>query len=172
VIGDVGHGVYVRPGIAEFMRDTALPAADVATPNLFELEQLTGIAVRSLADARRAIAALHAMGPRAILVTSLIHPGTREDEIELLASVDGRAWLATTPRLALSVSGAGDAIAALFFAHYARTRAGDVALARAASSIYGLLRRTHAAGTAEIRLVDAQDEFVHPSHAVAVRALD
>ena len=114
----------------------------------------------------------HAMGPRAILVTSLIHPGTPEDEIELLASVDGRAWLATTPRLALSVSGAGDAIAALFFAHYARSRAGDLALARAASSIYGLLRHTHAAGGGEIRLVDAQDEFVRPSHAVAVRALD
>lgn len=172
VIGDVDHGVYVRPGIAEFMRDVALRTADVATPNLFELEHLTGIAVRSLADARRAVAALHAMGPRAILVTSLIHPGTREDEIELLASVDGRAWLATTPRLALSVSGAGDAIAALFFAHYARTRAGDLALARAASSIYGLLRHTHAAGGGEIRLVDAQDEFVRPSHTVAVRALD
>lgn len=172
VIGDVDHGVYVRPGIAEFMRDHALAMADVATPNLFELEHLTGITVGSLADARRAVDRLHAMGPRVVLVTSLIHGGTPPDAIELLASVDGKAWLATTPRLALSVSGAGDAIAALFFAHYARTGSGEAALARAASSIFGLLKHTLAAGTAEIRLVDAQDEFVTPTHAVAVRALD
>lgn len=70
------------------------------------------------------------------------------------------------------MSGAGDAIAALFFAHYATTGSGALALARAASSIYGLLKHTEVAGTAEIRLVDAQDEFVNPTHAVAARALD
>jgi pyridoxine kinase len=42
VIGDEGPGVYVRPGIAEFMRDSALAAADFTTPNLFELRMLTG----------------------------------------------------------------------------------------------------------------------------------
>ena len=33
VIGDVGRDIYVRPGIPEFMRDHALPAADIVTPN-------------------------------------------------------------------------------------------------------------------------------------------
>ncbi len=42
MIGDVGRGVFVRPGIAEFMRDVAVPAADVVTPNQFELDLLTG----------------------------------------------------------------------------------------------------------------------------------
>ena len=42
VIGDDGSGVYVRPGIADFMRERAMPASDLATPNRFELEQLTG----------------------------------------------------------------------------------------------------------------------------------
>src|SRR5262249_47914508 len=36
VIGDVGSGVYVRPEVAEFLRERALPAADVLTPNQFE----------------------------------------------------------------------------------------------------------------------------------------
>ena len=68
-----------------------------------------------------------------------------------------------TPKLGISVNGAGDAIAALFFVHAAET--GDVALAlsRAASSTYGLLKRTAEAGSREILTVAAQDEFVTPS---------
>src|SRR5947207_4646368 len=40
VIGDVGRGIFVRPGIPEFMREQAVPAADVITPNQFELDLL------------------------------------------------------------------------------------------------------------------------------------
>src|SRR6476469_8418046 len=36
VIGDTGRGVFVREGIPQFMRDKAVPAADVVTPNQFE----------------------------------------------------------------------------------------------------------------------------------------
>ncbi len=68
-----------------------------------------------------------------------------------------------TPKLPISVNGAGDAIAALFFAHYLRTGSAAEALSRAASSIFGLLRRTAYAGSREILLVAALDEFVNPS---------
>ena len=42
VMGDVGRGMFVRPGIPEFMRDQVVPAADVITPNHFELDFLAG----------------------------------------------------------------------------------------------------------------------------------
>ncbi|MBL8700235.1 MAG: pyridoxal kinase PdxY [Alphaproteobacteria bacterium] len=168
VIGDVDHGVYVAPAIATLMRSDAVPRADIVTPNLFELEHLTGTKVHSLDDALAAVAALHAMGPRVVLVTSLIHRDTPADHIDLLVSEGGRAWIARTPRLPVSVSGAGDAIAAVFFVHYARTRSAPLALGRSASSIYGLLRHTAEAGGGEIRLIEAQDEFVAPTHDVAV----
>src|SRR5262245_22609873 len=42
VIGDATRGVFVRPGIAEFPQARALPAADVVTPNQFELGHLAG----------------------------------------------------------------------------------------------------------------------------------
>ena len=42
MIGDVGRGVFVRPGILELMRDVAVPVADVVTPNHFELDVLSG----------------------------------------------------------------------------------------------------------------------------------
>ena len=58
VIGDVGRGVYVRPMIPEFLRDRAVPLADILTPNQFELEWLTGRTVTTLDSARAAVAAL------------------------------------------------------------------------------------------------------------------
>jgi pyridoxine kinase len=166
VIGDVGRGVFVREGIPEFMRDQALPAADIITPNQFELEWLTGRDVRTLEDAKEAIAALQARGPRCVLVTSLRLDDTPEGEIGMLAGEGGRFWRLSTPMLPVSVNGAGDAIAALFLFHRLRGGA-DAALSAAASSVFGLLRRTAEAGSREILTVAAQEEFVASSQVFA-----
>jgi len=163
VIGDVGRGIFVRPGIPEFLRDIALPAADIATPNQFELAWLTGREVRTLADARAAAKALQAMGPRCVFVTSLSVEETPDAFIEMLAAEDGAFWRVRTPRLPIAVNGAGDAIAALFLYHRLRWGEARIAAASAASSIYGLLRRTAEAGSKEILTVEAQEEFVTPS---------
>jgi pyridoxine kinase len=171
VIGDVGRGVFVRPGIAEFMRDRAVPTADVITPNQFELDLLTGRSSATTPEALAAIDALHARGPRAILVTSLITSETPDDAIDLVASEAGARFRVRTPKLPISVNGAGDAIAALFFAHWLRTGSAASALQSAASSVFGLLRRTAEAGSREILLVAAQDEFVSPSHIFDIQEL-
>lgn len=163
VIGDVGRGVFVRPGIPEFMRDQALPAADVITPNQFELDYLSGRSSRTLEEARSAIAAVRALGPRVVLVTSLLTEETPADSIDLVAADATGTWRIRTPRLDLSVNGAGDAIAALFNLHWKRTGSAAQALRLAGSSIYGLLKRTAEAGSREILTVEAQDEFVTPS---------
>jgi pyridoxine kinase len=163
VIGDVGRGVFVRPGVPEFMRDHAVPAADIVTPNQFELDYLSDLPTATVADAKAAVAAVHRLGPRVALVTSLLTEDTPADAIDLLASEGGRFWRVRTPRLNLSVNGAGDAVAALFFVHYARSRSVASALGEAAASTYGLLKRTEEAGSREILMVAAQDEFVTPT---------
>ena len=59
VMGDVGRGFFVRPGIPEFMRDHVVPQADIVTPNQFELEHLVGRSVttqESLLEAAQAAA--------------------------------------------------------------------------------------------------------------------
>ena len=168
VIGDVGRGVFVRPGIEEFLRDVAVPAADVITPNHFELDLLAGTTTTSLEAVKDAAAAVHALGPRVVLTTSLITDDTPDDCVDLLAAEGGRFLRVRTPRLDVSVNGAGDAIAALFLAHWLRTSSAAEALGRAAASVFGLLQRTADAGSREILLVDAQDEFVTPSRTFAV----
>ena len=171
VIGDTEGGVYVRPGIADFLRERAVEAADIVTPNQFELDLLTGLPSRTRAEAKAAIAALQARGPRVVLLTSALTDDTPGDHIDLLAGEGGRVFRVRTPRLRLAVNGAGDCVAALFLVHYARTGSAADALGRAAASVYGLLKRTAEAGAREILTVAAQDMFVSPSETFPVEAV-
>ena len=163
VIGDAGRGIFVARGIPEFMKERAVPAADIITPNQFELDYLAGRESRTLADALAAVKVVHGLGPRAILVTSLHTEDTPEETIDLLASDATGRFRLRTPKLPLAVTGAGDAIAALFFADYLRSGKIDEALSRAGSAIFGVLTKTAQAGANEIQLVAAQDEIVQPS---------
>ncbi|MGA7974622.1 MAG: pyridoxal kinase PdxY [Pseudolabrys sp.] len=164
VIGDKDRGIFVARGIPEFMKEKAVPAADIITPNHFELDFLAGCESRTLAEVRAALKAVHDIGPRVIMVTSLhCEDETPADAIDLLASDGERCFRVRTPRLPLIVNGAGDAIAALFYAHYLRSGRLGEALSRAASSIFGVLKKTEEAGTREIQLIAAQDELVEPS---------
>ncbi|MGO4403933.1 pyridoxal kinase PdxY [Bosea sp. RAF48] len=171
VIGDVGRGIFVRPGIPEFMREQAVPAADIVTPNQFELELLTDIEVKTVADAHRAVEALRDAGPKVVMVTSLVTEETPAGSIDLMAADAKGTWRVRTPKLDVSVNGAGDAIAALFFTHYLREESAAAALSKASSSIYGLLKRTKEAGSREILTVAAQDEFVTPSQVFEPQAI-
>ncbi len=167
VLGDDDTGLYVRPGIEELIRDLALPQADIATPNRFELERLTGIACDTMENARQAIAQLQARmragGPRIVLLTSLVTADTPDGHVDLLAAEDGAFHLLRTPRLAIHVNGAGDMIAALFLFHRRRLGAAAAALEMAGSSVFGVLSHTAASGAREIAMVAAQNEFIHPA---------
>lgn len=163
VIGDVERGVYVRPGVPEFIKTRAVPAADVVTPNQFELDYLAGHGTATLADALKAIDAVHALGPTAVFVTSLHTAETPDDAVDLIASDPDGRYRIRTPKLPLKANGAGDMIAALFFAHYLASGSAAVAAERAASSVFGVLDATAQARAQEMMVVEAQDEFVAPS---------
>ena len=171
VIGDVGKGVFVREGVEAFMREKAVRAADIVTPNHFELGRLSGRESRTLEQARDAVKALHDLGPRAVLVTSLVADDTPADAVDLLASDESGQFRLRTPKLDVAANGAGDAIAAMFCAHYLRGGRIEEALSRAASSVFGVLSRTAAMGAPEIQLVAAQDEIVNPTRVFTAQPL-
>jgi pyridoxine kinase len=166
VMGDVGRGVYVRAGIPEFMRHRALPLADIITPNQFELGLLCERATDRFVGLRQALSIAHGFGPRLVLVTSVITDQTPDDAIELVVSQANagseQLFRVRTPRLPLSVNGAGDTIAALFFAHFLMRGDAREALKNAASSVYSLLYMTAKAGQRELLTIAAQQQFVQP----------
>ncbi len=171
VMGDVGRGFYVRPGIPEFMRDAVVPAAQIVTPNQFELDFLTGRQTRTLDDLLEAAHALRATGPEVVLVTSAILEGSDPGSVLMLV-VDGTgAWSVTTPLLDRTFTGSGDITAAIFLAHYLRTGNPASALENTAAAVYSVLKATAEGESSELALVAAQDYLVKPPHTFSAVSL-
>ena len=162
VMGDAGRGFFVRSGIPGFIKEVAVPAANIITPNQFELEFLTGVEVGDLDDALGAVDEARRVGPSTVLTTSLRRTDADADTIEMLAVSEEGAWLVQTPLLALEINGAGDATAALFLAHLLRGETVAQSLSMTASAIHAVLEETHRRGSREMTLVSAQQSIVDP----------
>ncbi len=168
VMGDTGPGWYVRAGVPEFYRERALPLADIAVPNRFELEWLTGSRIGTVGEAAGAAEALRRRGPGIVLVTSL-EPG--DARVAAVAAGPEGAWAVETPRLPIEATGCGDAVAALFLGWLLKGKAVPEALALTIAAIWGVVEATVRAGGGELALIAAQDELVAPSRKIVPQKL-
>ncbi|MDH2413416.1 pyridoxal kinase PdxY [Nocardioides sp. CER19] len=171
VMGDVGRGFFVRPGIPEFMRDQVVPAADIITPNHFELDFLSGRTTTTLDEVVEAVDVVRATGPRDVLVTSVVHGALGAEELDLVAVSDEGAWAVTTPLLPITPNGGGDTTAAVYLAHLRTTRSPATALGLTANTLFAILERTLETGRRELELVAAQDAIAVPPARFEVRRL-
>ena len=169
VMGNAKSGCFVNPAIPELLRERVVPAADVITPNQFELGFLTGTEPLTLEDTLASVDLARAMGPSTVLVTSVERPDRPADTIEMLAADDTGAWIVQTPLLPLKANGSGDVTAALFTAHRHETGSIAEALGRTVSSVFDLLENTHESGERELALVESQETFAYPRMQFEVR---
>ena len=171
VMGDVGRGMFVKPGIPEYLRVEVVPRADIITPNHFELDFLAGTTTSTIEQVLAAVDAVRERGPRDVLVTSVLHHDSPEATLDMVAVSDAGAWAVTTPLLPISPNGCGDVTAALYLAHLRTTGSPAAALELTTSSVYAVLEATLAAGTREIALVAAQDTIASPPARFTARRL-
>ena len=167
VIGDGGR-VFVRPGVPEAIAKKLVPLADICTPNVFELEQLTGMQVTDLGSARVAAHALRRQGPRTVILTGLPENG----RISTLAVTNNGLWRVTVPRVDRPLNGTGDLISALILGHYLDSGSVPDALRLAASGMAEAIEATVAAGRRELALVAALERIVHPPKPIEVEKID
>ncbi|TWP37857.1 pyridoxal kinase PdxY [Leekyejoonella antrihumi] len=170
VMGDVERGFFVQPGVPEFIRDHVVPAADLITPNQFELEFLTGRDIHSVTDLLTAIDAVRARGPHSVLVTSVQTDDTPADSVQMALAVGADVWSVRTPLLPMYIEGAGDVSAAIFLARILQESPQDT-LAAVADSVFSIVEATHRAGTREIQLIAAQDQIANPARRFEVTRL-
>jgi pyridoxine kinase len=171
VIGDTGKGVYVRPALAEAIRDLLVPAADVVTPNLFELGYLTGLPTGSESEILAAIGALQRRGPRIVAVTSVLTGDTPAEAMDTFAAF-GDSVVRTRSRLiAGTFSGSGDLFAGVFLARLLADAGPADALAGAVAATEAVLALTADRGSPELELELAQDYLLRAPVAVAVERL-
>ncbi|GAA2160305.1 pyridoxal kinase PdxY [Pedococcus bigeumensis] len=162
VMGNARSGCFVHPAIPVLLRERVVPAADLITPNQFELGFLTGTEPRTVEETLASVELARAMGPSMVLVTSVERPDAAADTIEMMAVTDDGAWIVQTPRLPMKANGSGDVTAALFTAHLLSTGDPAVALARTASSVFDLLSNTLESGERELQLVQSQSTIAEP----------
>ncbi len=94
-----GDALLARDAVAA-LRDELLPVATVVTPNLYEVEQLTGVKVSDAAGLREGAEAMMALGPRWVLVkgaTWTAMPSTCCSTVRKRTTSRRRGWTTGTP---------------------------------------------------------------------------
>lgn len=172
VMGDTHRGFYARPGIPEFMRDRVVPAADIMTPNLFELQYLTGRDTQTVADVLTAARELQQRGPGLVLVTSVVTDEAAPGVMRMVAVDHETAWSVETPRLERDFTGSGDLTTALFLANWLETSSLEASLSATASSVYSILEFTWRENRPELALVAAQEAIRGPEHHFQAARID
>ena len=169
VMGDIPEGFYVRHELPGLMVREAVPRADIVTPNLFEAEILSGIAIKSMNDAIKAADAIHALGPRLVLITSFCLPMDENDinaETGFFLSDRSACHVLKTPLLAFNKApkGAGDLFSAMFLGNYLLGSCSSpvLALEAAASALFAILEATQTRGRSELAIVEAQEAIARP----------
>lgn len=176
VMGDVGRGVFVRPGIPEFLRKRALSQASVITPNHYEFELLCGgpltTVLAATQAARTMLRQMHDSQSALIVITSLRTDDLPTDQLATLAVTADKAWLVQTPYVDLHPlpNGMGDVFAAVLLGHLIQERAIPDAVSGAVSSLYALVSRTEA-GQRDLPLVACREQITKPVEIFAAVAV-
>ncbi|WP_200262857.1 bifunctional hydroxymethylpyrimidine kinase/phosphomethylpyrimidine kinase [Streptomyces sp. HSG2] len=140
VVDPVGVSKHGDPLLAasavESVRAALLPLATVATPNLDEVTQLTGVRVESEADMRRAAGAVLALGPRWALIKGGHLPG---EPVDLLTDGSVEHWLRAPRHDNRHTHGTGCTLASAVAAGLARGRSVPEAVAAAKAYVTGAI---------------------------------
>lgn len=122
VMGDHAPGLYVPEEIAGVMQNGLLPLADIATPNSFELEHLSGRPIMTLDDLRHASSGL-SLAPKAQLIaTGCTLADTPDNHLESVILGPDRISRHPTPHIPVALPGTGDLFTGLVVAGLGRGR--------------------------------------------------
>ncbi|MGW0751767.1 bifunctional hydroxymethylpyrimidine kinase/phosphomethylpyrimidine kinase [Streptomyces sp. NPDC002587] len=120
-VGVSKHGdALLAASALDAVRQELLPAATVATPNLDEVAQLTGVVVETEDDMRRAADAILGHGPRWVLIKGGHLAAHGGEAVDLLTDGTGERWLRAPRHAGAHTHGTGCTLASAVAAGLAK----------------------------------------------------
>ena len=149
VVDPVGVSKHGDPLLAasalDSVRTKLLPAATVATPNLDEVAQLTGVRVESEEQLRPAAAAVLSYGPRWVLIKGGHLPGA-DEAVDLLTDGFAEHWLRAPRHDNRHTHGTGCTLASAIASQLAKGQSVPEAVAAAKEYVTGAIAAGFALG--------------------------
>ncbi|MFF4762128.1 bifunctional hydroxymethylpyrimidine kinase/phosphomethylpyrimidine kinase [Streptomyces sp. NPDC001292] len=151
-VGVSKHGDPLLAGSAlRTVRTTLLPVATVATPNLDEVAQLTGVRVRAEEQMRDAAAAMLAFGPKWVLIKGGHLAGDAgldggDQAVDLLTDGAEEHWLRAPRYGNRHTHGTGCTLASAIASHLAKGRSVPEAVSAAKAYVTGAIAAGFALG--------------------------
>lgn len=167
VMSNPEKGCIVTSGVTEFHCKYGLPAADIITPNLLELEQLSGRQVMTVNEAIIAARELCQQGPQWVLVKHLSYAGFDYSNFEMLLASANEAWHIARPLINFGLHqpvGVGDLTSGLLLVNLLKGLSPVKALEHVTAAVYEVMKKTKEMNEYELQVVAAQDEIALPQH--------
>ncbi|MCI7479890.1 pyridoxal kinase PdxY [[Pasteurella] aerogenes] len=172
VMGHPDKGCIVADGVKEGLVKIAMKAADIITPNLVELRELSGLTVDNFSQAIEAVKVILAQGPKKVLVKHLSKVGQDPTKFEMLLANQEGIWHISRPLhiFAKDPVGVGDLTAGLFMANLLNGKSDIEAFEHTANAVNEVMQITHDSGLYELQIIAAREFIVNPrSHYQAVK---
>lgn len=164
VMGHPDKGCIVAEGVKENLINLAMAKADIITPNLVELRELSGLPVENFAQAIEAVKAILAKGPKKVLVKHLSKVGQDPNQFEMLLANQEDIWHISRPlhQFKKEPVGVGDLTAGLFMANLLNGKSDVEAFEHTANAVNDVMTVTQQQDNYELQIVAAREQIVRP----------
>ncbi|WP_439256745.1 pyridoxal kinase PdxY [Lonepinella sp. BR2271] len=164
VMGNPEKGCVVAGGVKEGLINIAIPQADIITPNLLELRELSGLPVNNIEQAITAVKHLLSKGPKIVIVKHLGEAGRDTNQFEMLMGTQHGVWSLIRPLypFAKHPVGVGDLTASLFLANLLNGHNELAAFERMGNAVHDVMKITHDVNSYELQLIEARHVIMQP----------
>ncbi|MFU2048382.1 pyridoxal kinase PdxY [Avibacterium gallinarum] len=164
VMGHPDKGCIVADGVKENLINLAMAKADIITPNLVELRELSGLPVENFAQAIEAVKVILSKGPKKVLVKHLSKVGQDPSQFEMLLANQEGIWHISRPLHQFNKEpvGVGDLTAGLFMANLLNGKSDVEAFEHTANAVNDVMTVTQQQDNYELQIVAAREQIVRP----------